>query len=50
MKVICRWGVLDQQLNHYLPWKDSATGGLFAESTTPELMLLIFSQACVITM
>ena len=50
MKVIYRWGILDQQLNHYLPWKYSATRGLFSESTTPELLLLIFSQTFVITM
>jgi hypothetical protein len=49
MKVIYRWGILDQHLNHYLLWKDSATGGLFSESTTPELMLLLFAQTCVIT-
>jgi hypothetical protein len=32
-----------------LLWTDSAKGSLFSESRTPELILLIFSLTCVIT-
>jgi hypothetical protein len=46
MKVTYRWGILDQQLNHYLPWKDSVKGGLFSESAIPEHASDIFLDMC----